>query len=167
MELPLFSALARESTEVPLGLAAPQLPGELPRRPPAKGPLTVLKSNPRYFTDGSGKAIYLAGSHSWWNMQDNGIRLLSAEDQDPPPIFDYAAHLNFLQSYNHNFFRLWRWEAPKWGEDQPRGAIKYCQPHPWARTGPGLARDGKPKFDLTQFNPEYFDRMRTRVSDGA
>ncbi len=146
------------------GLAALQLPGPLPHRPPATGPLTVLKSNPRYFTDGSGKAIYLAGSHSWWNMQDNGIRLLNAENQDPPPIFDYDAHLKFLQSYNHNFFRLWRWEVPKWGEDQPRGAVKYCQPHPWARTGPGLARDGKPKFDLTKFDPEYFDRMRARVS---
>jgi hypothetical protein len=27
-----------------------------------------------------------------------------------------------------------------------------------------LARDGKPKFDLTRYDPEYFDRMRTRVS---
>ena len=44
------------------------------------------------------------------------------------------------------------------------GAVKYCQPHPWERTGPGLARDGKPKFDLARYNPEYFDRMRTRVS---
>ena len=147
-----------------VGFAARQVSGELPRRAPATGPLSVLISNPRYFTDGSGKAIYLAGSHSWWNLQDNGIRLISAEDQDPPPIFDYNAHLDFLQSYNHNFFRLWRWEAPKWGEDQPRGAIKYCQPHPWARTGPGLARDGKPKFDLTKFDSEYFNRMRTRVS---
>ena len=130
---------------------------------PAKGPLRVLQSNPRYFTDGTGKAIYLAGSHSWWNFQDNGVRLIEAVDQDPPPIFDYNAHLELLQKWNHNFFRLWRWEAPKWGEDQPRGAIKYCQPHPWTRSGPGLARDGKPKFDLTRFDEDYFNRMRTRV----
>jgi len=145
-------------------LQAPQILGQQVPRKPATGPLRVLSSNPRYFTDGSGKAIYLAGSHSWWNLQDNGIRLISAENQDPPPTFDYNANLDFLQSYNHNFFRLWRWEAPKWGEDQPRGAIKYCQPHPWARSGPGLARDGKPKFDLTKFDPVYFDRMRTRVA---
>src|SRR5215472_13913815 len=67
--------------------------GERVRRAPATGPLRVLKSNPRYFTDGSGKAIYLAGSHSWWNLQDNGIRLIKAEDQDPPPVFDYNAYL--------------------------------------------------------------------------
>jgi hypothetical protein len=134
-----------------------------PPRSPAKGPLTVLASNPRYFTDGSGKAIYLAGSHGWWNFQDNGTRLMDALDQDPPPIFDYNAYLDQFEAYHHNFFRLWRWEAPKWGEDQPRGAVKYCEPHPWLRTGPGLARDGKPKFDLTRFNPAYFDRMHQRV----
>ena len=125
--------------------------------------MRVLKANPRYFTDGSGKAIYLAGSSCWWTLQDSGHRLLSARDQDPPPAFDYNGYLDFLQAHDHNFFRLWRWEAPKWGEDQPRGAIKYCQPHPWVRSGPGLARDGKPKFDLTRFNPEYFARMRARV----
>ena len=27
----------------------------------ARGPLRVLPTNPRYFTDGSGKAVYLAG----------------------------------------------------------------------------------------------------------
>jgi len=160
-----LSALRVKSGPADNGFVARQVSGELPHRPSATGPLSVMISNPRYFTDGSGKAIYLAGSHSWWNMQDSGIRLISAEDQDPPPIFDYNAHLDFLQSYNHNFFRLWRWEAPKWGEDQPRGAIKYCQPHPWVRSGPGLARDGKPKFDLTQFDPEYFNRLRARVAE--
>jgi hypothetical protein len=159
-----LSALWPLPNRVDGGSLVPQVPVERMPRGPAKGPLRVLKSNPRYFSDGSGKAIYLAGSHSWWNLQDNGIRLISAENQDPPPIFDYNAHLDFLEKYNHNFFRLWRWEVPKWGEDQPRGAIKYCEPHPWARTGPGLARDGKPKFDLTKFDPQYFNRMRTRVA---
>ena len=35
-------------------------------------PLRVLSSNPRYFTDGSGKAVYLTGSHTWSNLQDSG-----------------------------------------------------------------------------------------------
>jgi hypothetical protein len=42
--------------------------------------------------------------------------------------------------------------------------VKYCQPHPWVRSGPGLAADAKPKFDLTKFDPEYFDRLRSRVT---
>lgn len=33
----------------------------------------------------------------------------------------------------------------------------------WARTGPGQALDGKPKFDLTKYDTEYFNRLRTRV----
>ena len=36
-------------------------------------------------------------------------------------------------------------------------------PQPWARTGPGTAKDGKPKFDLAAFDQAYFDRLRDRV----
>jgi hypothetical protein len=128
---------------------------------PATGPLRVLASNPRYFTDGSGQAIYLAGTHNWHNFQDNGHRLPNG--QEPPPAFDYAGYLDFLAAHGHNFFRLWRWEAPKWTDAQPKGTIKYCQPHPWVRSGPEPAKDGKPKFDLTRFEPAYFDRLRARV----
>ncbi|MGE3776134.1 MAG: hypothetical protein AB7F89_03030 [Pirellulaceae bacterium] len=44
-------------------------------QPPAKqsvGPLRVHPDNPRYFTDGSGKAVYLTGSHVWNTLQDQG-----------------------------------------------------------------------------------------------
>ncbi len=67
-----------------------------------------------------------------------------------------------LEGYHHNFFRLWRWETPKWNDDEPLG-VKYAQPHPWMRTGPGVANDGKPKFDLTRMNSVYFDRLRERI----
>jgi hypothetical protein len=39
----------------------------------AMGPLRVHPDNPRYFTDGSGRAIYLTGSHTWANLQDTGV----------------------------------------------------------------------------------------------
>ena len=35
-------------------------------------------------------------------------------------------------------------------------------PQPWARTGPGEAKDGRPKFDLDRFDPAFFDRLRDR-----
>jgi len=130
----------------------------------ATGPLRVLESNPRYFTDGSGRAIYLAGSHHWSNFQDNGHRLASTSD--PPPVFDYDGYLALLAKHRHNFFRLWRWEMPTWYDAKPPG-IKFCQPHPWQRTGPGLAADGKPKFDLTKFDEAYFQRMRARVKQAG
>jgi hypothetical protein len=126
----------------------------------AKGPLKPLDSNPRYFTDGSGKAIYLAGSHNWNNFEDTGHR--QAEMNGAPPKFDYDAYLDFLQKYHCNFFRLWRWEVPMWNEDEPP-QIAHAAPHPWLRSGPGLAADGQPRFDLAHFNQEYFERMRSRI----
>jgi hypothetical protein len=37
-------------------------------------------------------------------------------------------------------------------------------PQPWPRTGPGKAKDGGPKFDLSEFDPAFFDRLRGYVA---
>ena len=60
---------------------------------------------------------------------------------------------------NHNFIRMWRSESPRVSVP---GRVMYVAPHPWLRTGPGAAADGKARFDLTKFDPAYFDRLRTR-----
>jgi hypothetical protein len=52
------------------------------------------------------------------------------------------------------------WDTKANGEN----AQHFCQPQPFARTGPGEASDGKPKFDLKRFDPAYFERLRTRVA---
>jgi len=59
------------------------LPNSLSKPKPAKaaGPLRVHQANPRYFTDGSGKAVYLTGSHRWANLMDRG-----PSDLPPPSI---------------------------------------------------------------------------------
>lgn len=129
---------------------------------PARGPLRRLEANPRYFSDGSGRAVLLVGSHNWHNFQDNGHR--QPEGLDPAPAFDYGGYLDFLGRHGHNFFRLWRWETPRWTDAQPQGMVKFCQPHPWKRSGPGTATDGKPRFDLEAFDPDYFARLRDRVA---
>jgi hypothetical protein len=118
--------------------------------------LRVLASNPRWFTDGSGKAIYLTGSHTWGNFKDMG-------ESDPPPAFDFGAYLDFLVGHHHNFIRLWSWELPCSPQGQRTGAL-FRFPFPWPRSGPGLATDGKLRFDLARFDPSYFDRLRARVS---
>jgi hypothetical protein len=85
---------------------------------------------------------------------------------DPPPKFDYDAYLAWVSAYPHNFFRLWTWELITWdtaGNREQNAQVHRAFPHPWKRTGPGNALDGKPKFDLTQFDDEYFNRLRTRV----
>ena len=52
----------------PLG-TADNIAERVPRAA-ATGPLRANPKNPRYFTDGSGKAIYLTGSHTWNNLQE-------------------------------------------------------------------------------------------------
>jgi hypothetical protein len=128
----------------------------------ASGPLRTSSANSRYFVDPNGKAVYLAGSHVWQNLQDNGL-LMEGATSDPPPAFAYEAWLDQLAGYGHNFFRLWRWEVPKWTDGYFGAELKYCAPHPWLRTGTGLAADGKARFDLTRFDEAYFQRMRTRI----
>ena len=54
-----------------------------------KGPLRVHPDNSRYFTDDSGRAIYLTGSHTWLNLQDGGSTF-------PPQPFDYAEYLDLI-----------------------------------------------------------------------
>ena len=119
----------------------------------ARGPLRVDTLNPRYFSDGE-RIVYLTGSHTWLNLQDGVLT-------DPPPPFDYALWLTFLAAQNHNFFRLYVWEEAKWVTES--AAPYYFAPLPYQRTGPGLALDDKPKFDLTKFDQAYFDRLRQRV----
>jgi hypothetical protein len=123
------------------------------------GPLRVLRANPRYFSDGR-RAVYLTGSHVWWNFL--GDRTWPAEciTQGSSP-FDYGRYLNRLARYHHNFFRLWTFEITRWRECG--GTDVRVAPQPWLRTGPGTARDGLPKFDLTRLDPAYFRRLRNRV----
>jgi hypothetical protein len=109
-----------------------------------RAPLHVHPQNPRYFTDGSGKAIYLTGSHTWDNIVD-------WVEPGNTIIYDYNAYLNVLTSRNHNFMRAWSWDSI------------YEDPIPWQRTGPGTANDGKPKLNFYRFNQAYFDRLRTRI----
>ena len=67
---------------------------------PAMGPLTVHAENPRYFSNPSGKVVYLTGSHTWACFQERGI-------EGKTPDFDYPAFLDFLTQHNHNFLRMW------------------------------------------------------------
>lgn len=128
--------------------------------PMIRGPLRVHPQNPRYFTDDGKRAIYLTGSHTWNSLQD-----MFSEGRQTP--FDFDGYLEALAGHGHNFIRLWRWELISWDETPNSGNVaKHVDvaPHPWLRKGPGDARDGKPKFDLDQFDDGYFQRLRSRVT---
>lgn len=109
----------------------------------ASGPLRLHPANPRYFTDGkrnadgSLRAVYLTGSHTWTNLQDvDGYKELTNLGE----LGGFERHLEWLHSYHHNFIRLWILEHA-W--DAAEGA--RIAPLPWPRTGPGDALDGKPR----------------------
>jgi Putative collagen-binding domain of a collagenase len=124
-----------------------------------KNPLKALSTNPNYFTDGNGRAVYLTGSHTWNNFQDWGT-------DDSPQSFDFTAYVKMLSAHHHNFTLIWQTELPVF-RGLPTYATGspdfYVTPQPWLRTGPGQASDQKLKFDLTKFNQAYFDRLRARV----
>ncbi len=158
----------------------------------ASGPLVVHPVNPRYLADAQGAPVYLTGSHTWSNLQDEWTNSYNV-------TFDYEAYLDFLQDHNHNFIRMWRAELPQYmypGDTEYR----FSAPHPWAQVGsapddnpnqgpsggvPGPGFSGMPSnggpgisppggddsnptpntgspFDLEQFNSAYFDRLRQR-----
>jgi hypothetical protein len=117
-------------------------------RDPITAPLVRHPQNPRYFANGSGAAVLLTGSHYWYLMQD----------RSDIPEADYADFLAMLDTHHHNFLRLWTWEQATW---HPVVEDRFSlTPTVYARTGPGSALDGEPRFDLTRFNDAFFERLR-------
>lgn len=130
----------------------------VPLSPLINGPLKYFEKNPNYFTDDTGEAIFLTGSHTWENFQD-------MYTEDSPEPFDWEEYLDMMEAKNHNFIRLWVWEQPygtSWSITPTT-----VDPMPYARTGKEIAFDGKAKFDLDEWNEDYFNRLRARVIDAG
>ena len=129
---------------------------------PSPGPITkplVASKNPNYFQDGSGSPIILNGSQTWNTLQDWG-------NNGSPQALDFDAFVKFLTAHGHNFTLLWRVEMPKFcglPATASNPPDNWVTPNPWLRTGPGKATDGGLKFDLTKFDPAFFDRLRART----
>lgn len=150
LSVALLAVACRREDGTPLARARAQT---------ATGPLRVNPVNPRYFTDASGKAVYLTGSHVWSNLLDRGT-------VNPPNVpFEYNAYIRWMVSRNFNFMRLWTAELPNVGDgntgDPDENFVGL--PLKWVRTGPGYANDGGLKFDFTQFDQNYYERMRSRI----
>jgi hypothetical protein len=127
--------------------------------PVFNGPLRVSAANPRYFSDDAGSAIYLTGSHTWAVLQDMWL------EGAPRKPTDYAGFLRMMEDNGHNFLRFWSWMQTRnanWSETPT-----HFDPQPFARSGPGLANDGLPRFDLARWNDDYFARLRERVEQAG
>jgi hypothetical protein len=118
-----------------------------------QGPLRLHPENPRYLTTDGNQALYLAGSHTWANFQDLGLA------GDAP--FDFKEYVAELVEREHNFVRLWSWEHTAWATWSTDKVL--FTPTLYRRTGSELALDGGPKFDLSQIDQGYLDRLRARL----
>ncbi len=117
------------------------------------GPLRVSAQNPRYFTDKTGKAIYLTGSHTWANFQEAGVVTDS--------LFEWNKYLDMMQANKHNFMKLWVWEQAKLGS-WTNEEIEFA-PNCYQK----VIKNGQTKFDLKKWNQPYFDRLRNRVIEAG
>lgn len=108
-------------------------------------PVSISKEYPYYFQSTKGKPFMLIGDYTW--------ETFSAVDSDYEKVFAY------LGSRGINLARIWLW----WGcEVMPAGDFPYEEKvhiEPFLREGPGLANDGRPKYNLDQFNPLFFERL--------
>lgn len=97
---------------------------------------------PNYFQHPDGKPLLLIGDYTWGTFSDVD--------------FDYKAQFDALKANGLNFARVWLW----WGAEQLLPPDDNLHVEPFLRPGPGKANDGRPKYDLSQFNPAFFNRLR-------
>jgi len=71
--------------------------------PTSNGILRVHPNNPRYFTDDSGKAIYLGGHQVFVDLQDNTFDIDSTYNNQQR--LDFSWYMEFLNARNLNYIR--------------------------------------------------------------
>ncbi|MBW2522541.1 MAG: hypothetical protein JRI23_00120 [Deltaproteobacteria bacterium] len=115
--------------------------------PQSMGPLTIHPANARYFARPDGQPVFMASTYGGNTLQDQG----------DVGTFDWSGYLSLLEQHDLNL-------AKYVIRDRCRnnGAIT---PTLYARTGPGTAVDGLPKFDLDQINPAYVAQLQARTAE--
>jgi hypothetical protein len=112
------------------------------------------QSSPHWFRDTNGNALYFAG---------HGIHGLY---QDAFEKVDYPAHLNNMAASGTNLQRVRLW-MHGWVVNNGNGVRYPVNPPIYRRSSVGGANDGGNKFDLDQFNEEFFSGLRERVKQAS
>ncbi|NTV30870.1 hypothetical protein HGA91_02730 [candidate division WWE3 bacterium] len=138
------------------------------------GPLRKNTANPRYFTNNSGKSIYLTGTHTWTILQES--RTVNAAFSNVSNDVYFKA----LTDNKHNFIRLWNADnfIVDWGTSS--APFEECMvPHPFALTSPITATDNSDycnklyanfsqsnppiKFDLSKLDSTFVSKLRSVI----
>jgi len=117
------------------------------------GPLRIHPSNPRYLCDRDGRAAFLAGHEVFGDLQDRAW--------GSSGVLDWDRYLDFAQARGLNYLRNWIIWSTGFGADAV--PERRATPMPYARTGPGLAADGGPRFDLDKWDDEFWSRLHYRA----
>jgi hypothetical protein len=108
-------------------------------------PLAVCRDNPRYFCR-HGEPVVLFGSGLWTIIPETNI--------------DIREHNEWYAGFGANSNRASLYAfCVREGEEGEHVVA------PWARTGPGEAADGRPKFDLTKWDERFWARANEYFSD--
>jgi len=114
-------------------------------------PLTVYSANPRYLAT-DGKPVVFIGAGRVYPGDTEGHLF-----EEYVSGYKYRDAIDFMAAYKANYGRIWHmqpWYSPN---------IRW----PWARTGPGTANDGKPKYDLTKWDEQFWAEMRDACAYAA
>jgi hypothetical protein len=85
-------------------------------------------------------------------------------------VFDFTTYLDEAARTGQTLTRLFLLFRELQTARNPHSPLKVESPDfvaPWPRTGPGRALDGEPRFDLDQWNDEYFRRLDSFVTEAA
>jgi hypothetical protein len=120
---------------------------------PSSKALAIYPPNPAYFQSADGRPIIMIGDYEASPTAPTGIPI--------DPNSDYQVFFDTLKDNGLNFAKLWIFYGVEAEYDSETPFDEYHRFNilPYLRTGPGLANDGRPKYDLTQFNPYYFERV--------
>ncbi len=123
--------------------------------------LRVSGVNPRYLVQGSDttRAVFLAGTQTWLTLRDGG----EAPTIPQVPPFNWQGYLDFLTQQGHNHTKFRTWENDWNNALSNLSDFRYGPCNIYRRTGPGIAEDGFPKFNLDSLDQGYFDRVRMRT----
>ena len=130
----------------------------LAAEPESHPPLALCPANPHYFLF-RGKPVVLVGSGEHYGA------VLNLD-------FDYRRYLDAIAADGLDHTRLFSGTY-----HEPQGAFGIVENTlapkqarylpPWKRSATPGAKDGGNKFDLTQFNPAYFDRLKDFLTEAS
>jgi hypothetical protein len=129
------------------------LPAPAQGAPPRGRALSIYAPNPAYFQSAQGKPLLFIGDYQASPTGPTAVPI--------DPNYDYELYLDTLKAAGLNFAKVWinyGIEA-EYDSETSFGGYHRFNLMPYLRAGPGLANDGRAKYDLTKFNPLYFDRV--------